>query len=98
MKDNDNLSNIFSELNQIGGWMSGFSGEIPYTFTPGKSVLMILDGPQYADIQGSNLPDVRIIKSYFSLYYWEKNSREKIEVTCKKSGNGTNTKLYLKEW
>lgn len=96
---NDSVSvPVFADFNKVGGYYSGFSGEIPYSFTPGKSVLLLFDGPLDATFDGANLPDSAVDGRWFSLFYWKNNQHSKIKVSVEKSSAGNNDTLLLKEW
>lgn len=89
---------VFSNFNKIGGHYAGYSGEIPYTFTPGKSVLLLFDGPLDPTFDGANLPDSAVVGRWFSLYYWKNNQHSKIKLTVENAYGGHNDTLLLKEW
>lgn len=89
---------VFSDFNKVGEHYAGFSGDIPYNFTPGKSLLLLFDGPLDPTFDGTNLPDSSVIGRWFSLYYWENNKHSKIKLTVEKAYGGHNDTLLLKEW
>lgn len=92
------MTNVFTELTQIGGWMKGFDGELPYSFTPNKSVLLVFDGIHYP-IFSANFPDAMFRSSYFTICYWKNNQNQKIKFkTPSGESAGMNTKLFMKEW
>lgn len=89
---------VFSDFNTIGGYYASFKGEIPYSFTPGKSLLLLFDGPLDATFDVANSPDSAVIGTWFSLYYWKNNPHSKIKVSVEKPYSGYNNKLRMKEW
>lgn len=89
---------VFSDFNTIGGYYAAFKGEIPYTFTPGKSLLLLFDGPLDATFDVANPPDSAVVGTWFSLYYWKNNPHSKIKVSVEKPYSGYNNKLRMKEW
>ncbi len=93
-----NLGSIFQNFNTVGGWMGGFHGTLPYTFTPGKSVLMVFDGPLDATFDGANLPDSAVTGTMFSMFYWQNNQHPSIKVKVQSPQAGFNAILLLKEW
>lgn len=96
---NDSVSvPVFSDFNTVGGYYASFKGEIPYSFTPGKSLLLLFDGPLDPTFDGANLPDSAVVGTWFSLYYWKNNPNSKIKVTVQKPYGGYNDKLLMKEW
>lgn len=92
------LSNVFINFNTVGGWMGGFKGEIPYAFTPGKSLLLVFDGPLKATCDGANMPDSAVTGRYFTLFYWQNNPHTKIKVSVQNPHSGYNDTLLVKEW
>lgn len=92
------LAPVFADFNKIGGTYAGYDGEIPYTFTPGKSVLLLFDGPLDPTFDGTNLPDSAVVGRWFSLYYWKSNPHNKIKLKVEKAFAGYNDTLLLKEW
>lgn len=90
--------NIFKNFNTIGGYYGGFSGSIPYTFTPGKSVLLLFDGQLKPTFNKANKPDSSVTGDWFSLYYWKSNPNTKIRINVEATTTGYNSKLLLKEW
>lgn len=96
---NDSISvPVFSEFNKIGGYYASFSGSIPYTFTPGKSVLLLFDGPLNPTFDGANLPDSSVVGTWFTLCYWKNNQNKEIKLKVEKPYGGYNDTLLLKEW
>lgn len=89
---------VFEDFNKVGNHYAGFSGEIPYSFTPGKSLLLLFDGPLDPTFDGTNLPDSSVVGRWFSLYYWENNQHSKIKLTVEKASAGYNNTLLVKEW
>lgn len=89
---------VFSDFNKVGEHYANYSGDIPYTFTPGKSVLLLFDGPLDPTFDGVNLPDSSVVGRWFSLYYWKNNQHSKIKMTVEKPFAGYNDTLLLKEW
>lgn len=89
---------VFSDFHTVGGYYASFKGEIPYSFTPGKSLLLLFDGPLNPTFDGANLPDSAVVGTWFSLYYWKNNPHSKIKVTVEKAYGGYNNKLLMKEW
>lgn len=96
--DADNFDGIFQDLNQIGEWMGGFNGELPYSFTPGKSLLLFFDGPLDATFDGANLPDTAKTGRCFSMFYWKNNPHTTIKVKVQAAESGVNNTLLVKEW
>ncbi len=94
----EDLTDVISGLAQVGGWMAGLDGAIPYTFTPNKSLLLIFEGPQDPSFKGTGFPDVIFRASYFTICYWENNPNEKINVKLQGVAGGYNVKLFMKEW
>lgn len=92
------LSNVFLNFNKVGGWMAGFEGVIPYTFTPGKSLLLVLDGPLDATFDGTNLPDSAVTGQFFSMFYWQNNPHSSIKLEVEEAYGGYNDVLLVKEW
>lgn len=89
---------IFQDFITVGGYMGDFDGVLPYTFTPGKSLLMVFDGPLKATFDGSNLPDTAVTGRYFSMYHWKSNPHTSINVKVNGSNAGYNATLLVKEW
>lgn len=92
------LSSIFLNFNTVGGWMAGFDGAIPYTFTPGKSLLIILDGPLDGTFGGGNQPDSSVTGQSFSMFYWKSNPNSSIQLKVESAHGGYNDVLLVKEW
>lgn len=92
------LSNVFLNFNKVGGWMAGFNDAIPYTFTPGKSLLIVLDGPLDGTFDGANPPDSSVVGQYFSMFYWQNNPHSSIRLKVENAFGGYNDTLLLKEW
>lgn len=92
------MNGVFQDFNTVGGWMGNFDGDLPYTFTPGKSLLMVLDGPLKPVFDGANLPDSAVTGRYCSMYYWENNPHSSIKVAIAGSQAGYNATLLVKEW
>lgn len=78
--------------------MGGFDGTIPYSFTPGKSLLIVLDGPLKGTLDGANLPDSAVIGRYFSMFYWQCNPHSSIKLKVQAAHSGFNNTLLVKEW
>lgn len=96
--DNENLTDVFTGLFQIGSNdMAGFNGELPYTFTPGKSLLLIVDGGHDPSFTGKNFPDAIFIGKNFSICYWRKNPSQKINIKIENPVQASST-LLIKEW
>lgn len=91
-------SSLFSNYNSIGKYYGGFNGEIPYNFTPGKSVVLIFDGPFKPTFDPTNAPTIGTVGSSFSMYYWRSNPNSRMTVKVEPAVNGLNVKLLLKEW
>ena len=96
--ESSDLTSVFYHLSQVGGWMGGHTGDIPYTFTPGKSVLLIFEGPADPSFEGTNLPDTIFRATYFTICYWKNNSKQKIAVKIPAAGGGYNMKIFMSEW
>lgn len=92
------LTPIFADFNTVGGYYKDFNGEIPYTFTPGKAVLLLSDGPLKVTFDGANMPDSAINGRWCSLYYWKSNKNAKIKVKVGTSTAGYSNQILLKEW
>lgn len=88
----------FLDFTRVGEWMGGFNGEIPYTFTPGKSLLIILDGPLDGTIDGKNLPDSSYTGRTLSMYYWHNNPYSSISIKVAAAQSGFNDIMLVKEW
>lgn len=94
----EDFSSVFVDFNTVGGYYGGFNGDIPYTFTKGKSVLLLFDGPFKPTFDGANLPDSAVTGRWFSLYYWKSNPHTRIKIKVQTAVNGYNDTLLLKEW
>lgn len=96
--NNEDLEDVISNLYQIGGWMAGYNGDLPYTFTPGKSLLMVYVGlsPSYTGTK--NAPDATFHHGFTTIWYWKSNPNEKISIKVGTVQAGNNCKLFLKEW
>lgn len=95
---NGDLSSIFLDFTKVGGWMAGFDGVLPYTFTPGKSLLIALDGPLDATFDGENLPDSSVTGQFFSIFYWQNNPHSSIKLKVQSAQSGFNDTILVKEW
>lgn len=91
-------TSLFSNYNSIGKYYAGYNGEIPYNFTPGKSVVLIFDGPFKPTFDPTNAPTTGTVGSSFSMYYWRSNPNSRMTVKVEPAVNGLNVKLLLKEW
>lgn len=94
----ENLDGVFQNFTVTGGWMGGLNGDIPYDFTPGKSLLIVFDGPLVPTYDGNNLPDTTVAGRYFHLSYWKNNANSTIKVKVPEGSSGYNDRLLVKEW
>lgn len=94
----EDLDGVFQNFNSVGGAMGGFEGDIPYTFTPGKSLLIVFDGINKPVYDGANLPDTTVSGRYFTLSYWKNNPHSSINVKVPSASGGYNAFMLVKEW
>lgn len=96
--NNEDLIDVISELHQECGWLANHNGYLPYTFTPGKSLLMVYIGvaPSYTGTK--NAPDATFQEGLTTIWYWKSNPNEKISIKVGGVQVGNNCKLFLKEW
>lgn len=97
-ENNEDLTDVLSNLSQVGGLLAGFNGYLPYTFTPGKSLLMVYTGVMPYYTGSTNAPDAVFNDGFTHIWYWKNNPNEKISVRVNGGAVGNNCKLFLKEW
>lgn len=96
--DTGGMGSSLFDFYEVEGWMGGFHGEIPYSFTPGKSLLILIDGPLDPVFDGANLPDASMTKRECSMFYWENNPHSAIKVKIPDGVGGANANMLIKEW
>ncbi len=95
--NNEDFAYAISNLHQVGGYLNDHDGNLPYTFTPGKSVLLIFEGFPAYYTGTTNAPDAVFDVGLAHIRYWKNNPDEKIPFKVFPSGN-VNCRLYLSEW
>ena len=96
--NNEDLTDVIANLYQVGGWLANHNGNLPYTFTPGKSLLMVYVGLQPYYTGSTNAPDAVFNQGLTHIWYWEKNPNEKISIRVDGVQGGNNCRLFLYEW
>lgn len=95
--NNKDLTSVFAQFKKIPGAGGGYSGVLPYTFTPGKSLLLLFDSQERITFT-DNFPDTMFKATLCTICYWENNKKQTVAVSIPASGMGYGTNVFVSEW